>query len=235
MPTTRLLMVRHGDSHHKADGVNGGPRGCRGLTDRGRDQAARLCERLSLDGVALGALDLSDRPVVYSSIIPRAIETAQIVAGASASPPVLNSGAELIRDCGLCTYHMPDWADGLPWDEIRREHSRTDGGLFHPFQEGNESWADLVLRVSKTLTAIAARHVGTTTVVVTHAEAVEASLVTFGSLPIHRAFDIKVAPTSVTEWVTQDDPSAPWEPEHHPGLPVRWTLARLNDAAHVTG
>ncbi|WP_034263358.1 histidine phosphatase family protein [Actinospica robiniae] len=235
MPTTRLLLVRHGDSHHKADGVNGGPRGCRGLTDLGREQAARLRDRLSSDGVALGALDVSDHPVVYSSIIPRAIETAEVVAGVRPISSASGSCAEVITDCGLCTYHMPDWADGMSWDEIRREHGRTDGGVFHPFQEGNESWADLVLRVCKTLTAIATRHVGTTTMVVTHAEAVEASLIAFGSLPLHRDFDIKVTPTSITEWVTQDDPSAPWEPEHHPGLPVRWTLVRLNDAAHLTG
>jgi broad specificity phosphatase PhoE len=29
---TRLVLIRHGASHHKDDGVVGGPRGCRGLT-----------------------------------------------------------------------------------------------------------------------------------------------------------------------------------------------------------
>ena len=58
-------------------------------------------------------------------------------------------------------------------------------------------------------------------------------MVAFGALPIYREFDIKVAPASITEWATHDDPSAPWEPERHPGLPVRWTLVRLNDAAHL--
>jgi broad specificity phosphatase PhoE len=45
--TTRLLLIRHGASHHKDDGVVGGPRGCRGLTPVGRLQAEQLAQRLS--------------------------------------------------------------------------------------------------------------------------------------------------------------------------------------------
>ena len=83
--------------------------------------------------------DAPGQVVVYSSVIPRAIETAGILAGRLPR-------ADLVQDCGLCTYHM---ADGMSWEQIRREHSRTDGGLFHPFQEGNESWADLVLPLAR--------------------------------------------------------------------------------------
>jgi 2,3-bisphosphoglycerate-dependent phosphoglycerate mutase len=68
---------------------------------------------------------------------------------------------------------------------------------------------------------------------VTHAEVVEASLITFGSLPLHRAFDVAVAPASVTEWATDDDPSAEWPVQVSPWPSVRWTLVRLNDAAHL--
>ena len=69
--------------------------------------------------------------------------------------------------------------------------------------------------------------------VVAHAEVVEASLITFGSLPVYRNFDVQVAATSVTEWVTTDDPSAAWPVRVSPWPPVRWTLVRLNDAAHL--
>ncbi|GAA1981051.1 histidine phosphatase family protein [Catenulispora subtropica] len=225
MPT-RLILVRHGDSHHKADGVHGGPRTCRGLTDLGRSQAVALKDRLTAAGVLPGPGERSQEPAIYSSIIPRAIETAAVLAG----------GAEenVVQDCGLCTYHMADWADGMSWEQIRRDHRRTDGGLFHPFEDGNEAWADLVLRVSKALTSIAAATSGGTAVVVTHAEGVAASLVVFGSLPLFREFDVLVSPASITEWVTDDDPAAPWHPGTRVALPVRWTLARLNDAAHLT-
>ena len=46
MPTT-LVLVRHGESQCGVDGVPGGHRGCTGLTDLGRDQAARLRDRLA--------------------------------------------------------------------------------------------------------------------------------------------------------------------------------------------
>ena len=39
---TRLLIVRHGASHHRADGVVGGPRSCPGLTAEGRAQVEML-------------------------------------------------------------------------------------------------------------------------------------------------------------------------------------------------
>ncbi|GGT44174.1 hypothetical protein GCM10010176_104510 [Nonomuraea spiralis] len=42
---TRLLFVRRGDSHHKSDGIIGGPKGCCGLTDIGRGQAAPRAPR----------------------------------------------------------------------------------------------------------------------------------------------------------------------------------------------
>lgn len=214
MPTTRILLIRHADSHHKTDAVHGGPRTCRGLTDHGRDQTTRLRDRLTREGHHPAA--------VYASTIPRALETARLLQAGPVTP-----------DCGLCTYHLPDWADGLTWQQINDQAARPDGGLYHPFQQGNESWADLVLRAAKTLTAIAARHTGTTTLVVTHAEIVEASLIAYAGLPIHRGFDIKTTNASITEWTTQDDPAAPWHPESDPNLPVRWTLTRLNDAAHL--
>jgi probable phosphoglycerate mutase len=216
MAVTRILLVRHGDSVHKAEGVYGGPRGCRGLTDTGRAQAEALGPRLAQAG-----------PVtLWCSTIPRAIETAGILAATLGV-----SGVE--QDCGLCSYHLPDWADGLTWDEIRAGHSVPGGGVYHPFERDGEAWADLVVRVSKALTGIAARSVGATAIVVAHAEVVEASLIAFGSLPLYRNFDIKVGPTSITEWTTEDDPSAEWPVETSPWPSVRWTLARLNDTAHL--
>lgn len=220
MQPTRVLLVRHGDSHHKVDDVNGGPRACRGLTDLGREQVAGLRDRF------LASHEITGPVTVYSSMIPRAIETAEILAQAF-------GGAEVLRDCGLCTYHLPEWADGMSWEEINREHAVPGGGMFHPFQEGNEAWTDLAMRVSKALTRIAARHAGQNVLIATHAEAVQASLITFGMLPIYRHFEVRVSAASVTEWTTDDDPSAPWESSADPRLPVRWTLARLNDAAHA--
>lgn len=208
---TRLILVRHGASHHKEDGTVGGPRGCRGLTDVGRDQAGALAQRL--------VRELPDRPAaLYSSVIPRAIETAEIVAAALGHP-------EVVQDCGLCTWHSPAHADGKLWADYRRESSLTTGGIYRPFEDGNESWSELVSRVGRSLETIVARHAGATTVIVSHAETVNAALIVFGALPLALPFDIAVGPTSITEWTTDGDPAAWPRP--------RWTLVRLNDSAHI--
>jgi hypothetical protein len=62
---------------------------------------------------------------------------------------------------------------------------------------------------------------------VAHAETVTSSLIVFGCLPLALGFDIQVAPASLTEWVAEGDPAAWPRP--------RWTLARLNDGAHLPG
>lgn len=97
---TRLLFVPHGESVHTVEGFLGGPTTCRGLTERGRDQARMLADQLAAE---MGEV----RPIsVYSSTLPRAVETA------TASSTKL--GVSLTQDCGLCTWHLPDYADGLP-------------------------------------------------------------------------------------------------------------------------
>jgi broad specificity phosphatase PhoE len=171
--TTRMLLIRHGDSYSKTDGVYAGPRACRGLTGLGREQAARLRDRLVANGIKPEA--------VYSSPIHRAAQTGGILAEAfPRSSPV--------RDCGLCSYHLDDSLDGLSWDRIRAEFQhrdeagRPDGGVFTPFEEGNESWAELVARVGRALTSLAARHAGGTVIAAMHKESVEASLIAFGAL-----------------------------------------------------
>jgi hypothetical protein len=54
-------------------------------------------------------------------------------------------------DC--CSY-----ADGMPVAEYHRRHALPGGGVFRPFQEGNESWAELVVRTSRAIIDIADRH-----------------------------------------------------------------------------
>lgn len=208
---TRLILIRHGASRHKVDGIMGGPRGCRGLTDTGRAQGEALTRRL--------ASELLEPPqAVYSSVIPRAIETASILTAMAGWPDV-------IQHCGLCTWHAPSDADGRPWADYFREHGIEGGGVYRPFQRGNESWSELVGRTGRALEEIAGRHRGQTVVIVTHAEVVTSSLIVFGGLPLALGFDAQVAPVSLTEWTTEGDPEAWPRP--------RWTLARFNDSVHL--
>jgi probable phosphoglycerate mutase len=193
----RLLLIRHGESDHTL-------RGPEGLTDTGRRKVDRLAERLRRE--ERGPV------VVYSSTEARAIETAAVIAA--------RLGVPSTWDCGLCTWHTPSAADGLTADEFQWRFGVDGGGVFRPFQAGNETWAELVARVARTLIELAARHCDATVLAVGHAETVEASLVAFGNQPLLRDFDLAVAPASVTEWTTDGDPAA-WPP-------ARWTLRRLS-------
>lgn len=210
MPT-RLILIRHGASHHKADGVVGGPRSCRGLTAAGRHQAERLAHRL--------AHELQERPdAIYCSVIPRAAETAQIIAATLRH-------SDVVQDCGLCTWHTPAPADGKPWSEYQQAHSAVGGGVFRPFEHGTESWSELVVRTGRTFEQIAARHKQQTVLIVTHAETIASSFIVFGGLPLAPGFDMHAANASITEWATEGDPDAWPRP--------RWTLVRFNDSAHA--
>jgi 2,3-bisphosphoglycerate-dependent phosphoglycerate mutase len=190
----RLLLVRHGESEHTL-------RGPEGLTGMGRRQAAAVAERLGVAGSV----------VVYSSTEVRAVETAAVIAE--------RLGVGVTQDCGLCTWHTPPEATGMTAAEFRRTFGIDGGGVFRPFETGNEAWAELVLRASRTLLELAARHRGETVIAVGHQETVEASLVTFGNQPLLRDFDVAVGPATVTEWTTDGDPTA-WPPP-------RWVLRRL--------
>jgi probable phosphoglycerate mutase len=190
----RLLLVRHGESEHTL-------RGPEGLTAVGWRQAADVVERLGVEGPA----------VVYSSTEERAIETAAVIAE--------RLGVGVTEDCGLCTWHTPPEATGMTAEEFQRRFGVDGGGVFRPFETGNEAWAQLVLRVSRTLLELAARHPDETVIAVAHKETVEASLVTFGNQPLLRDFDVAVGPATIAEWTTDGDPTA-WPPP-------RWTLCRL--------
>jgi hypothetical protein len=58
----------------------------------------------------------------------------------------------------------------------------------------------------------------TTTVLVGHSETVSASFHALGMLPLYRSFDLLIAAGSITEWLTDGDPTS------YP--PPRWALAR---------
>jgi probable phosphoglycerate mutase len=206
-----LLLVRHGASHHKEEKTVAGPKGCRGLTDTGRQQAAALAARL--------AREAENHPVaIYTSIIPRAIETATIVAETL-------GGFTVIQDRGLCTWITPDFADGVKWADYEAEHRLAGGGVYRPFQRGNESWSELVARVGRSLEEIASGHANQTVLIVAHNETVNAAQIIFGNLPLAMDFDTQVLPTSITEWITNGDPDAWPRP--------RWSLMRANDTAHL--
>src|ERR1035437_9626786 len=76
---TRLVLIRHGEAYCNARGVVGGPLGCGGLT-----------ERLTM------SREFDDAVALYTSVLPRSIETANIIA------PGLPRQLVAVQDCELC-------------------------------------------------------------------------------------------------------------------------------------
>lgn len=205
--TTRLVLVRHGESACNVAGVVGGPRGCTGLTPAGAAQAAALGRRLAASG------ELGDAVALYASVLPRAVDTARAIA-----PAVGDGALEVVQDCALCELH-PGEADGLDWAEFSRRFGEPpwDDRPEVPIAPGGESWTGFVARAADGLEQVAARHPGGRVVVVCHGGVVEAAMLRF--LPVPRGrLRLHTRYTSMTEWELG---------------PLGWRPLRYNDAAHL--
>jgi len=204
----RLILVRHGHAHAGFHGVIGGPRGCTGLTDRGRRQAEALRDHLAASGRVRA-------DVLLSSVIPRAIETAEIIA------PGL--GIETFgRECDLCEVHTGE-ADGLEWAEwgVRYGSFDMEADPDRVFAPEGESWNSFHSRVRQMLSRLAREYSDRTVVAVCHAGVIQASLrVLLGIGPTGTGARIQPTNTGLTEWE--------WEP-----VPDRWTLRSFNEATHL--
>ena len=106
---TRLLLIRHGECVANAEGLAGGPIGDGGLTALGRRQAMSLARRLEITN------ELSSAGALYTSTLPRAIETGEYVF------PVINPELFAIRDESLCELSVGE-ADGLTWAEVQARY-----------------------------------------------------------------------------------------------------------------
>lgn len=158
---TRLVIVRHGEAVCNVTEIAGGPTGCTGLTATGRAQAARLRDRLVLTG------ELHDAVALYSSTLPRAIETADICR--PGLPPI-----DVTADCALCEMH-PGQADNLTWSEIaaRFGEPNWDEDPTTPIAPEGESWLIFYERTVAALRALAARHPGQRVVIFAHGGVIE--------------------------------------------------------------
>jgi probable phosphoglycerate mutase len=207
--STRLVLVRHGESACSVAGIVGGRTGCTGLSPVGVEEAGALRDRLVAGGELAGAA------AVYASVLPRALETAAIAA------PGLG-GLAAVADCDLCELH-PGEADGLTWTEYVERYGGPDWDV-DPDAElapGGESWTGFVRRVAGALTDKATAHPGQLVVIFCHGGVVEASLESFLSVsPDHGRLKLRTSHTSLTEWEL---------------LPDGWRLLRYNDAAHLPG
>ena len=212
---TRIVLIRHGESRAQELGIVAGHAGCQGLSERGRAQAQALHDRLAHSG------ELSDASVFYASLMPRAIETAQIIA------PAIGD-LELRLECGFCEGHPGD-ADGLTWVECDERYPAGEWTADRARAPGWETWTEMGVRVAKALTGLVKHHPGETIVVACHGGVVAQSMMHF--LALHelattpRAW-ISPDNTSITEWCFASNPY------HGETMPLE--LVRYNDFAHLS-
>jgi broad specificity phosphatase PhoE len=212
MPT-HLYLIRHGESVPNVEPIIGGMLGDAGLTDRGREQARLLEERLRTEQLRAD--------VLYASTLPRALETAEYVARALQLPVVADEELHELR---------PGVADGLSVDQWRARYGPPQGWAvddpFRPFSPGGESWAGLLLRAGGALARLVGRHEDETVVAVCHGGVLEASFyLAFGLSGTGTRVGFAPLNTSVTHW------------EHRlgPGGRPEWRLMAFNDAGHLAG
>ncbi len=210
--STRIVLVRHGEAECNLNRVVGGVKGCTGLTPLGRRQVAELADRLYESG------ELREATALYSSVLPRAVETAERLR------PVVGPGpaalGPVIRDCDLCELH-PGESDGMAWNDVVEtigvpDCDRHPGA---PIAPGGESWSGFIVRASDAVRALARRHPGEMVVAAVHAGVIESTMISFLGIPpeVYRRGWIHITHASMTEWA--------WVPDED-----RWILVRFNDA-----
>ena len=205
----RLVLVRHGDAHAGFHGVIAGEQGCTGLTDLGRRQAGALRERFARwPGLQADAL--------LASTLPRAVETASIVAPGLG----LDLGG---RECDLCEVHTGE-ADGLTWAEYGERYGSFDmeAEPDRVFAPAGDSWNSFHERVAGVLGRIAREYEDRTVVAVCHAGVIVASLRVLVGLAPTAAARMRPRNTGLTVW-------------GHDAATGQWALHTFNDAAHLPG
>jgi len=211
--TTHLYLIRHGQAVSNVEPIMAGMKGDAGLTPLGVAQAERLRDRLTATGEITP-------DVFLSSSLPRAWQTAQIIAPALGLPPTLDDELHEMRP--------GDEADGLPLDEYKRRFGWVDLETEpeRPIDPGGESWVTFTARVSRALSRITAEHANKTIVVVTHGGVIEVLFLHFFQLPLDR-----VPPVS---FFTHNTSLMHWEFDGR-AKRSRWRLIQYNDAAHLIG
>lgn len=204
---TNLYLIRHGEATTQAGEMLRDD----GLTPKGVVQAERLRDRLAASGEI-------QADVLIASTLPRATQTAEIIA------PAL--GLLILFDDDLQELRIGE-AEGMSVAEFREKYGgyRIDEEPFRPVSPGGENWGQFMLRVGTTLERILQQYEGKTIVLVCHGGIVDGSFIYFFGmqsfmLPETR-FDTRN--TSITQWRKRDAL----------GRTPRWRLVRYNDDMHV--
>lgn len=208
---TNLYLIRHGEAVCNVDGTIAGMRSDVGLTELGVMQAERLRDRLAATGeIAADAL--------IASTLPRAWQTAEIVAPALGLPIIPDDDAQELR---------PGEADGLNIADFLERYGpfsdfREDPYL--PLAPGGESWGAFTARVGDFLYRVLRDYAGQSVVIVCHGGVVDASLLI--------GLGVGATAPAPGQMHTRNASITHWERERINGLET-WRLNRYNDNLHT--
>ena len=204
---TRILFVRHAESNVTVSQVVGGELTCTGLSGLGFRQAERLRDRLTNERTTAD--------VLLSSPLPRARQTAEIIA------PALGVPIESVPDL---EEHRPGEADGCPFIDFPERFGMFDfrAEPDRPFAPGGETLRQFYDRVVALLGCIERDHEGARVIAVCHGGVIDAAFRHYLSIGISHAFDLWTLNTSLTEFAIAKPGGRP-------------QLRRYNDAAHLAG
>lgn len=209
MPTI-LVLIRHAEASCGLRRVVGGIGSDTGLTPAGREQAGALHDRLQRTG------ELAKATCLVSSLLPRALETAETIA-----PAVGSSNVEPAGDYDLCELD-PGEADGLTMPEFESRFGQPDWGRDPalPFAPGGDSLISFFERATGGLRRLVETRPEQMVVAVTHGAVIKASLAGFLGFRFG-ADGVNPKWCSMTWWSYERD------------MRPSWRLDRYNDTAHL--
>jgi 2,3-bisphosphoglycerate-dependent phosphoglycerate mutase len=204
---TQLYLIRHGEAMSAIHGFIGDG----GLSPLGVIQAEHLRKRLAETGEI-------EADVLISSTLPRAHQTAQIIAPALDLPILLDDDIQEFR---------PGEAEGMTVEEFRKKYGEPDyeHDPYRPMAPGGENWAQFTFRVGTALDRIIREHAGKTIVLVCHGGIIDGSFLFFYRMSTWRLPPARfyTRNTSITQWKQMQA----FNGEEH------WYLIRYNDAFHL--
>lgn len=178
---TRIVLVRHGETVHSVAGRFAGQQDV-ALTDRGRDQAVAVAQRLGE----------FRRVPIWTSPLSRCRDTAAPIAART-------GGAVTVVDA-LTDGRLGDWA-GLTPEQIAARWP-ADFAAWRSDVEaapaGGESYADVRRRAAPVLAEVVRRHPGGTIVLVTHAVVVKMMVIHALDVPSKAVYRLRVDPASLS-------------------------------------
>jgi probable phosphoglycerate mutase len=214
MSSTRVILIRHGESQVAVDKIIGGFRTCNGLSELGRRQATALGKRFAFENEQVPGTLV---PAVFiASHFARAQETAQLIAHGIGNPPLLTDPEFGEHDPGpMC--------DGMPYADFLEKfgHRNWETDPYDETYPGGETVAAFQLRVGSALRRVVDAHPGETIVISCHAGVIDTCLRYALRAAPTGEFEVHTVNTSVTEIVHV--------------RPGRWKLVRYNDTGHLLG